>query len=437
MRNSAYPDVVCGTISITRVPSAQISGNISRLKNPDQSCTNTNIELYPASGLSGVNVKWRADSPPVDISSSIDANSKFNLVSSEITSPLQLLYLTSVTPPSDYSVEPACVVKALDNSSVGSFLTAEPYLGFRPSTSANISGLNVYNLVYKNRYLVNGWITSFGGDVYSGSHIGQVVPFVPLGDFTGFLLGSKAYAFSNGDIDSGTVGGTPVERVSSGTESGSVEDMGDIKPFSFGITDYDLSTPDRTTQLPVDLDMMGIWNLYGLNSGITYSVGVSEFNNAMSYHTEQYVEYSVTDGGTAVVYIEGNGTVDISKELRSAGGKLLIVTPKDVRIRSNVGTDTPASDSTANISAFILTSGNITIDSTGNKSTELTLIVDGSLVSTKGSVSQNRDRGLENSYPSLVVNYDPAYIYDLTSLEQERAGMLYPNLFLNNVTWGE
>ncbi|MFA6981680.1 MAG: hypothetical protein WC243_01485, partial [Patescibacteria group bacterium] len=362
----------------------------------------------------------------------VDANGNYDVVSDYGTAGIEAL-TSNMTPGSpDVRLVPKCVMQVPPDANL-KFNVASYYMGFVPTSAPYMfSGQKVLNLGYVFETSLEGWMTSISGDVYSKTTIDQTVPTTAAPTFKGTLVQSadyETYAFSDDEILVGTAGENSESRIfDDGSDNGAASGLGASK---FDIS-LDLDAPGDTGSLNVSNPFSNV------STGAAHKIDVSAFNSYFKNYATDTVEYSVEGNGVAVVYITGAGVVDISKGFRPAnvntGGRILLITTNEVMIRKNVGMAAPAVDSVANIMASITTSKDITIES--DPLAELSLVVQGSLISTKGIVKMSRDRVLQNSFPSLVVRYDPAYLYSLTTQKRNSTQEdIYSNLFKVNVDW--
>lgn len=432
----------CGNRDLARVTvanAAAISGRVVDCGSATCDVAFLNNPTSPVLGfVTGANVVWETGGSPASYSSAIGAGSTYNISTGSI-GPISLSTVgidTSGVSRVDMVLEPVLAADSGGNQfnpSTGRF--ASPFPGY------TVSGNMVINLGYAWNSLVDaGWVVSQDGDVYAnagvtGGIIQQTMPTSPT-SFSGYLLEPLdsdygLYVFSEDDINVKTAGVGGESRIVYTDEDADIYGgwTSNIPSSSYEIEGYD---PYNTTNA----------DSISLSSGVLPSadqgpieVTVSEFNTWVANHSS----YSVNGGGTAVMYVGGTGDIRFDSDLRSTGGRLLIITENLVIITGNVGvpaSPSPAATVDPNIQAFILTSDNIRISDSPSGS-EKVLFVEGSLVSTRGRINVLRNLGdLNVETPALVVRYDPAYLYTLIDQEQgSGSDTLYPGLMISNIQW--
>ena len=130
---------------------------------------------------------------------------------------------------------------------------------------------------------------------------------------------------------------------------------------------------------------------------------------------QQQTGLSYRDGdGVAVVFVDGDLEFENEFTTGSNDSRVVFVVDGGVTISSDVGTDVISSSTTPHIQAGIIARQGIVFESNGNDpSDDLSIVVEGPLVSKDGSIEFNRDRGLSNGYPAEVVVYNPIYLNSL------------------------
>ncbi|MFA6981678.1 MAG: hypothetical protein WC243_01475 [Patescibacteria group bacterium] len=402
-------------VTITVQDNATITGNLVEVVDEATCDTKNGSPL----NVSGAEVNWYTGSTTYS-SPSVGISGSYQISSDSSNVIMESIYLTNVPILSDKTLEPVCVSDRSANPT--GFMPQGT--GFAAPDGYTIAGPVVLDLAYKLSSSLDGWFTSIDGDVYSGGVIAQNMPtnLAGNGGFTGTLLQTvdspSAYAFANLDIDIKASG--DVERVFNDA-GGSAKNMG---ATSFGISEFKkFEAPDHAISIDAS-------EFQGLEAKV-YSVSFGDFKTALGAGN-----YEVTDGKTAVVYIEDSGDdIVFSGDFTSSGGRMLLLTNNTVIISGAVGNPSPGVGALPQIEAFIISSKGIVVEDSPDGA-EKTLIVEGGLVSTSGKVDVQRDRGLSNNYPSLVVRYDPVYLYSLTKQEREdSSNTLYPDLFTVNIEW--
>ncbi|HSX39435.1 MAG TPA: hypothetical protein VLI92_02485 [Candidatus Saccharimonadales bacterium] len=285
-----------------------------------------------------------------------------------------------------------------------------------------------------------GWYTALDGDVIgnnvnlgvpqSGQVQGGFSPYLGAGKSTVIAGGTLAVADSavpaNNRVD---VSGTYV------TSAGTNTAAGWLNNFSFKEPTTTITGLCNSPAFPaVVLDPSKI---YKINSACLNGILGGD------------VTYSLSADGVAVVYVwfstdstitfgkSGHffHTADVNKKRKilfilenvSSSQPMNLVFSKDL----NSGAITTATSSL--IDAAFLVSGSVNFESS-TPTLDNSVIVDGPIIA-KGGISFNRDRGINNGYPSEVVKFDPLYVDKLSDQAKAAAAADNSGLSLLNVSW--
>ena len=118
--------------------------------------------------------------------------------------------------------------------------------------------------------------------------------------------------------------------------------------------------------------------------------------------------------------------------------KILFVTTGTVTFDDALGvtTDPPSGNGTDDdrIDVGIFTFDNINFPGSGEVSGDLTLVINGLLISGD-TINFNRNRELKNNHPGVAIHYDPAYVYYLQ--KQMRADPSYAEKIMSivDISW--
>ncbi len=289
--------------------------------------------------------------------------------------------------------ELACV-----NNSAGSVI---------PSVNASADPTTL-DLGYVVTTATTSWFQSIGGDIFGGCEncANSVSIDVPgtgetLGGFVSYLISTAGTLFGDS--------GLSITNDSYSQDSNRhLEYMGsdDLWPSSLTFT------PPSSAQEVSDCPSMFQGN--ELDAEIVYKASVDCVQDGLDGLNGNY---NFTHDGVAVVYVEGTDTLTFDKNLTAStdSRRVLFITQGPVEFSEAVGTPAPTPSADAHIQAGIISAQNISFLAQTPPTEDTTIIVEGPLVTKDGSIVMNRNRGINNGYPAVVVLYNPLYLISLTS----------------------
>jgi len=259
---------------------------------------------------------------------------------------------------------------------------------------------STYDLGYK--LFSRGWFHIIAGDVFAGcsSCIDSISLGIPaaidiLGEFKQSLVESPGSVFANADLSIKNPSGN--DKIVDPNNKYYAKRMNDV---SFWPDTFSFNAPSGASDTS---------DCSNLDADSVYKVDSSCVNDAISNGS-----YQVSGDGVAVVFVDGDLEFENEFTTGSNDSRVVFVVDGGVTISSDVGTDVISSSTTPHIQAGIIARQGIVFESNGNDpSDDLSIVVEGPLVSKDGSIEFNRDRGLSNGYPAEVVVYNPIYLNSL------------------------
>ena len=274
-----------------------------------------------------------------------------------------------------------------------------------------------------------GWFTSLGGSVYSGGDVDMVLSSsTEYGGFdTNEPYMTDSFAFSPAEIEVNSVSGGEV--ISS---KGYARNIGIPFDFVYG---------SSSSVGAVDLEEIS--SLASLDPSTLYKMSVDDMNDILKSGDIDYSS-AIDSDGVVVIYLEGSEDLVFMNNFKTsnANKKLLLVSTADVWFSPNVGTVGPltGSPSDAHINVSIVTSGDIYFptgiasDNDDPAADDGTLVLHGSLFAA-GNIDFSRDRGLQNTYPSVAVHFDPSYMLMLQNQLNGSADFQRQFFSLVSISW--
>ena len=313
-------------------------------------------------------------------------------------------------------VETACTVGGLPvgctsigGLNVGSGLTA---VG-----SYAIPGDVTINIGYKLTSTLHGWFTVLDGDIYDGSGFVMIVPQEPK-SYDSYLTNS--FALSSGLLNIKDSASPQRVRISG-------------KGYGYPTASINLAV--LPSDLPANAGLKKITSLSNLDPSVVYYMEKSALSSALSND----LDYSSKIASNGVVVIKTDGSINFTRKFYSTNRnrKILFVTDDTVTFKDiTAGINIPngSGSDLSRIDVGIFTLDNINFPSTGSENGDLTLVINGILISGD-TINFNRDRKLQNSYPGVAVHFDPAYVYYLQ--KQMLANPVYAEKIMSlvDISW--
>jgi hypothetical protein len=253
------------------------------------------------------------------------------------------------------------------------------------------------------------WFTAIDGDVYGDSISAYVSPS-PLGGFSPYLINTQTgssvggFGFSAGLIDT-QASGTDVSEQGGSAQRLAV--MPSYPPTDQWLNKFSFSVPSSAiTSIPSG-------NTF--EEGKVYSFSVSEFNQILDSGSYSFADGNSNAPAAAIVYVTGNGTIDINKNFVSENEDktLVVVSTADVNVSKDVGTTVTGYTMTgpSQVDLVILAQNDINLQSQYNASTSTydnPLTIYGSLVSA-GTINPDRNLGdvYNQNYPATSIRFYP------------------------------
>lgn len=225
------------------------------------------------------------------------------------------------------------------------------------------------------------WFQAAGGGVFATSSIANMVPVTCAMNFAC----KPAMSINWSMADNGLVAGSSISNDSGCPISGSTPQCFYGSPNNWSISKNVLTSADK---YDYDYFYNKYFSTLGLGTTVAGNATMSQINAI---------------GGTGVVLVSGNLTVDTDNSL--AVGKYLMVIVK--------GTITFDQGVTA-ASGIFMADGGITAGGVGTAG----LVIEGSLYSSGANIRLNRDfvsKIDNNTNPSVTVNYRPDFLFNLPS----------------------
>ncbi len=381
-------------------------------------------------------------SSPVDTSSG--AYSLQALAGVQLTS--ATLFDADLNPPVDTRYEALCYnARFSDGSPVPDLAVSG--LGVSRSTGVPLLADLDLDIGYVlNSVMDYGWFTSLDAPVYSGSGLtGMIVSSAPEYPGIDEAYMTSHYAFSPSAYN---VSATeePTNRIA---EGGYAQNTGEVFHFSFD------SVEDSDAQY-VSIQDLG----EATDPDVIYAIGSQEFDRDINDPDRPMLNYGTIfeKDGVVVVFIDGDPdreTVEFRQSLKASAlssqpnRRYLFVTNLPVIFSPDVGQpradadeDTWAlPDGSADIEASIFTSSTVSFPSRISPNDvdnpdvqDSTITIDGSLIAG-GAINMSRDLNLWNTYPAVVVKYNPMYLVYLQ--RQLEVNSDFQRLFLSlvSISW--
>lgn len=306
-----------------------------------------------------------------------------------------------------------------------------------------------------------GWFTVINGSVYAKS-LGFVIPTTVASGFNAALLQDTKVVLSNGatnvtDID----GEIAIEDTNNKYYT---ENLGTLEWPSVVV----FLAPSNANE--ITSCNTGIWG-GSLNPDNVYKIDDDCLNSAIATYTGQY---NLSKDGVVVIYVEGSDAIVFKNNFQSqnANRRIMFVAEGSFTISKEVGESIPTPTSRANIEASLIAQDSINIETVNTEATtgkgegesegsgeieiggsegseeliggetegkegttvELTAILEGPLITKNGSINFNRNRLLENTYPSEIIRLNPLYIDKLLQQSKD-ANSNYHGLLKRTIRW--
>ena len=124
-----------------------------------------------------------------------------------------------------------------------------------------------------------------------------------------------------------------------------------------------------------------------------------------------------------MVYVNGNSSDKVvfgsgNKNFKSSSSnrRILFIFSIPVEVSSDLRYVSPSTSSDSNIDAGLISSDIISFPGKGGTTTDLSVILEGPIVS-RSSISSTRNRYLLNTYPTVAVKYNNVYLKYIKSQE--------------------
>ena len=284
------------------------------------------------------------------------------------------------------------------------------------------------------------WFTSLYSDVYGGNGISQTVPAPPfspstfsgyLGDWAaGSANANKSYAFtaSGGVLNINGIGRSGrIYKMMSGTISETRGGFAMRMPF---LADKMWPSEYLNLTLPTHGLVTLINDKSALNTINPSSVRVYRITKSDLFDSAG-TTYNLTGPGAAVLYYTDTAPLKINGRIISSAvdERIFIVsTAAPIEISPSIGTGTPTTGTLPHIQAGLITTvtgANNVIKYLTNGSTDISVVVEGPVISKRVDMQRNIGNVNSEMYPSSVHIYNSQYLYRFT--RQERSSMDIPN----------
>ncbi len=317
---------------------------------------------------------------------------------------------------------------------------AYPWVGcYQLTNSLNMTS-NQTSHIGLRQIAQNPWFTSLYSDVYGGNGISQTVPAPPLSPstFSGYLgdwfavstNANKSYAFtaSGGALNINGIGRSGrIYKTMSGTISETRGGFAMRMPFS-----VDKMWPSEYINLT--LPTHGLVTLINdksaLNTINPSSVRVYRITKPDLFDSAG-TTYNLTSPGTAVLYYTDTTPLKINGRIISSAADeriFIVSTSAPIEIAPSIGIGTPTTSTPPHIQAGLITTvtgANNVIKYLTNGSTDISVVVEGPVISKRVDMQRNIGNVNSEMYPSNIHIYNSQYLYRLT--RQERYSMDIPN----------
>ena len=283
-----------------------------------------------------------------------------------------------------------------------------------------------------------GWITSLRGSVYGGIPGVSVSMGIPassgvLGGFSGNLVETAGAVLGEGDVTVRHPDGSYAASQDGNKLAKNIKNSKSPWP-----TFIDFSPPSGAQSIS---NCSNALKDGSLNPDKVYKASVSCFQTALNSLSGQY---KTSKGGVVVLYVTGSGsdTLEIKQVLKAqnAQRRILLVSKVPIKISKNIGSPTVNKASpVVDIEVGIIAKAAIQFESAGDTSgdgmsDDTSIVVDGPLISQAG-ISFDRDRGLQNTYPAVVVVANPIYLAKITKQERASSTPNYTGLTSSDIEW--
>ncbi len=283
-----------------------------------------------------------------------------------------------------------------------------------------------------------GWFASVGGDVYggnAGTSVSQGIPSAAdiLGGFKQYLIQGLGTLFGNGDLSVKDPDGN--SRYSEdGNRNVRFTQYTDNWPIQ-----YDFTPPQSADEIS---DCESFLKNSKLDPSKSYKVSSSCVQDGID--SLGGGEYKLGGDGVVVVYVTGSDEITFgvgNKEFRSKSDaqRILFVVEGSVAVSKDLGAATISLSDRPQIESAFVSSGNVSFESAGDVDgdlipDDLSVVVEGPIISKTG-IDFNRDRGINNGYPSSVVKYSTIYIDKLREQEAKSDSPNYSGLSVVDISW--
>lgn len=266
-----------------------------------------------------------------------------------------------------------------------------------------------------------GWIQALDGDVY-GYVIASDVP-----KDVGQAQGGFEYFVGVGDADSSSAVFSSDVNIDDDlriSEQQRYIDGSGTPIDTFWADDISFEAPYGATSVTSAADIRN--NLETTNTYVASASTVQAFLNNYLFYDLQGLP------GVAVIYVEGNNTIEFPTRLLSSdsGKRILFIFSGDIEYNPAVGTLVSGNPnvSVPDIEAGVITRGSIIFPAAVPPTQDRVIVLEGPQIAL-GNIEVARNLELENNfYPVVAVKYNPIYLEKLLEVE-------YSNLPLIDIQW--
>jgi hypothetical protein len=279
-----------------------------------------------------------------------------------------------------------------------------------------------------------GWFHSIDGDVFGGctqdncaESISIAIPALTAGGFADTLIDGAGAIFANSDLS--IKNPSDEDQFTSNSNKYYVKNIGGgfnasegfrFEPPSYAIEIQDDGTGCGNVFHNGDLDPTKV---YRTTRGCAQG-GLNAVGNI----------YRTAADGVVVIFVESDGPqLQFIKDFTSQDPdrRIIFVTNSAIQFGQQVGVANPNTNTAPNIEAAIVTTADIEFESKGTDDDD-SIIVEGPLVSTEGTIHFNRNRGVSNNYPAEIIRYNPIYLSALSEFGSKSLGVVDISWLLNN-----
>lgn len=269
------------------------------------------------------------------------------------------------------------------------------------------------NLGYKKVF--PAWMQIIGGDALANCNIciDSISMRVPdessiLGGFSDSLISDNGSLFSKSDFSIKNNDG--VTKLVADDNKFYAKHINDTGYDSFMLDDLSFDPPRDAVE--INSNCSNIFNS-NLSAGSTYEADIDCVLQAVTSLNGS--DYKVSGQGIAVLYVTGDTSKNLlfDKNFRSQNqNRIVFVSKRNINIGEDVGSSTIVENNLdPHIQASLISKGSITVLSNGSgDNNDLSVVMEGPLVTKEGPFSVNRNRGVNNSYPTVVVKLNSDYV---------------------------